>query len=133
MSLYHGDRLVLPCTLHFPVMASHTSVRRNLALVPSAFWAPVVYVCWVCNTRSGKKVTFHPHLHLSQTDPCDLFMSVTTKILIGDVSYCGGKERWSASCEDGVDIVLCAVSAGKMVGDVGYCTPNPMDVCEDPP
>ena len=24
-----------------------------------------------------------------------------------------------------------AASAGKMVGDVGYCTPNAVDVCEN--
>ena len=44
------DDLVLQCTLHFSVMASHTSVRRNHALEPGV--VPVVHVAWVCDTRS---------------------------------------------------------------------------------
>ena len=38
-----------------------------------------------------------------------------------DVGHCGGRERWGASCDDDVNVVLSAVAVAKMVKDVGYC------------
>ena len=40
---------------------------------------------------------------------------------VGDVSYCGGRSRWSASDADDVNTVISAVATGETVGDVGYC------------
>ena len=53
------------------------------------------------------------------------------KVMVGDAGFSGGMERWNAVVDEGVGTVPCVESAGKMVGDVGCCTPNPMDVCED--
>ena len=44
--------------------------------------------------------------------------------LIGDFSYCGGRDRWSASDADDVNIVLSAVATDETVGDVGYRVPS---------
>ena len=51
--------------------------------------------------------------------------------MVGDVGCCGGRERWSAGCDEDTDVVTCAAAVRDMVKDVGYCVGSPMDVSED--
>ena len=55
---------------------------------------------------------------LLKTQICDLLMS--HKVMVGDPGFSGRRGRWSAVFDTNVDLVLCAVSARKMVGDVVY-------------
>ena len=51
--------------------------------------------------------------------------------MIGDAGFSGGRERWSAIFDTNVDLVLRVEFAGKMVGGLGHCTPNLVNLCED--
>ena len=77
MSLFFGKGSVLPCTLHFSMVVSLTSA----------------HVVWVCGTRSGLKLNAALLSIFSPTEPCDLFMSVSTQEMVGGVGYCGGRRK----------------------------------------
>ena len=80
--------------------------------------APVVHAAWVRDSR---------------VDVLLGFGCIFVKSLRGDVGYCGGRERWSASYDEATGGVTSATAVGNMVENVGCCEPCPTDVSGDLP
>ena len=70
-----------------------------------------------------------PSASFIKTEHCALFLS--KKEIPGDAGFSVVRERWSAIFDTDVTKVLYSEFAGKMVVDVGYCTPTPVHVCEE--
>ena len=109
---------------------SHASGCRPLALAPvvvGSLAAPVVCV-WLGFVIPGCGEFF---LFASSSIVARHLCLFTQWIkIVGNVVYCGERERWVACCDDATDMDICGCRE-KVVGNVGSCVQNHMDVSGD--